>query len=176
MYNSLTGRVPRKIESYRVCDTCHNQKETVIDFKKLSDSREFSSTCLTCLHTIKGTTVKLPSKQSSLRRRINQQVQNSHKRMLNNALAQRVEVTDPSKLREMYPDFTDLQITRMARLNHKINVANDFLIEEQNYYLNPSERPAEGIEYHAELFEERVFEDDKELSTIITEQIDIDDQ
>ena len=96
--------------------------------------------------------------------------------MLDKALAQRTEVTDPSKLREMYPDFTDLQITRMARLNHKINVANDFLIEEQHYYLNPSERPAEGIEYHAELFEERVFEDDKELSTIITEQIDIDDQ
>lgn len=96
--------------------------------------------------------------------------------MLNQALKQRVEVTDPSKLREMYPEFTDLQITRMARLNHKINVANDFLIEEQSYYLNPSERPAGGIDYQAELFEERVFEDDKELSTIQQEQIDIDDQ
>ena len=104
------------------------------------------------------------------------QVHNSHKRMLNNALNQKVEVTDPSKLRDMYPEFTDLQITRMARLNHKINVANDFLIEEQHYYLNPSERPSEGIDYQADLFEERVFEDDKELSTIITEQIDIDDQ
>ena len=104
------------------------------------------------------------------------QVHNSHKRMLNQALNQKVEVTDPSKLRDMYPEFTDLQITRVARLNHKINVANDFLIEEQHYYLNPSERPSGGIEYQAELFEERVFEDDNELSTIITEQIDIDDQ
>lgn len=103
-------------------------------------------------------------------------VHKSHERMLKNALKQRVEVTDPSKLREMYPEFTDLQITRMARLNHKINVANDFLIEEQSYYLNPSERPAGGIDYQAELFEERVFEDDKELSTIQQEQIDIDDQ
>lgn len=177
MYNYFTDSKPvRKIESYRVCDTCHNQKETIIDFKKLSDSREFSSTCTECLQTIKGTSVKLPSRQSPLRRRINTQVRNSHKRMLNQALKQRVEVTDPSKLREMYPEFTDLQITRMARLNHKINVANDFLIEEQSYYLNPSERPAGGIDYQAELFEERVFEDDKELSTIQQEQIDIDDQ
>ena len=177
MYNYFTDSKPvRKIESYRVCDTCNNQKETIIEFKKLSDSREFSSTCLTCLQTIKGTSVKLPSRQSPLRRRINTQVRNSHKRMLNQALNQRAEVTDPSKLREMYPEFTDLQITRMARLNHKINVANDFLIEEQHYYLNPSERPSGGIHYQAELFEERVFEDDKELSTIQQEQIDIDDQ
>ena len=176
MYNSLTGRVPRKIESYRVCDTCNNQKETILDFKKLSDSREFSSTCIQCLHTIKGTSVKLPSKQSPLRRRINAKVIQSHRDMLNNALNQKVEVTDPSKLREMYPEFTDLQITRMARLNHKINVANDFLIEEQHYYLNPSERPSGGIHYQADLFEERVFEDDNELSTIQQEQIDIDDQ
>ena len=115
-------------------------------------------------------------KIKELKKAMNKAVSDSHNRLLKNALNQRVEVTDPSKLRDMYPEFTDLQVARMARLNHKINVANDFLIEEQHYYLNPSERPSGGIDYQAKLFEERVFEDDNELSTIITEQIDIDDQ
>ena len=115
-------------------------------------------------------------KSKAIIKAMNKAVTNSHQRMLDNALNQKVEVTDPSKLRDMYPEFTDLQITRMARLNHKINVANDFLIEEQYYYLNPSERPVEGIEYHAELFEERVFDEDKELSIIRSEQVDIDDK
>ena len=115
-------------------------------------------------------------KAQALKKAMNKAVTDSHQRMLDNALNQRVEVTDPVKLREMYPDFTDLQITRMAKLNHKINVANDFLIEEQYYFLNPSERPPEGIEYQAELFEERVFDEDEELSIIQSEQVDIDDK
>ena len=115
-------------------------------------------------------------KVKALKKAMNKALHDSHSRLLDNALNQRVEVTCPEKLRGMYPDFTDLQITRMARLNHKINVANDFLIEEQSAWLDPSSRPAGGIEYHAELFEERVFEDDKELSTIISQQVDIDDK
>ena len=115
-------------------------------------------------------------KSRELNKQMSKALWNSHQRMLDNALNQKVEVTDPVKLREMYPDFTDEQITRMARLNHKINVANDFLIEEQYYYLNPSERPAEGIEYHGHLFEERVFDEDEELAIIQQEQVDIDDK
>lgn len=115
-------------------------------------------------------------KSRELNKQMTKAVTDSHTRMLDRALAQKVEVTCPEKLREMYPDFTDEQITRMARLNHKINVANDFLIEEQYYYLNPSERPAEGIEYHAHLFEERVFDEDEELKIIQQEQVDIDDK
>jgi hypothetical protein len=115
-------------------------------------------------------------KVKALKKAMNKALHDSHSRLLDTALNQRVEVTCPEKLRGMYPDFTDLQITRMARLNHKINVANDFLIEEQSAWLDPSSRPAGGIEYHAELFEERVFEDDKELSTIISQQVDIDDK
>jgi len=157
------------LQKCTACDLTLNREDNFD--RKASNQWVFQSVCKECSKAI-GTT----SRKSPLRRRINMQVLNSHKRMLNNALNQKVEVTDPSKLREMYPEFTDLQITRMARLNHKINVANDFLIEEQHYYLNPSERPSGGIDYQAELFEERVFEDDKELSTIITEQIDIDDQ
>jgi len=75
-------------------------------------------------------------KVKALKKAMNKALHDSHSRMLDNALAQRVEVTDPEKLREMYPDFTDLQITRMAKLNHKINVANDFLIEEQSAWLD----------------------------------------
>ena len=115
-------------------------------------------------------------KSKELNKQMSKALWDSHTRLLDNALAQKPEVTCPEKLREMYPDFTDLQITRMARLNHKINVANDFLIEEQYYWLNPSERPAEGIEYHAELFEERVFDEDEELKIIQSEQVDIDDK
>ena len=118
----------------------------------------------------------MSKKSKELNKQMTKALWDSHTRMLDNALNQRVEVTDPVKLREMYPDFTDEQITRMARLNHKINVANDFLIEEQYYWLNPSERPAEGIEYHAELFEERVFAEDEELKIIQAEQVDIDEQ
>lgn len=157
------------LQKCTACDLTLNREDNFD--RKASNQWAFQSVCKECSKAI-GTT----SRKSSLRRRINTQVRNSHKRMLNQALAQRIEITDPSKLRDMYPEFTDLQITRMARLNHKINVANDFLIEEQHYYLNPSERPSGGIDYQAELFEERVFEDDNELSTIQQEQIDIDDQ
>ena len=127
------------------------------------------------MYSIKGEK-NMSKKAQALKKAMNKAVIDSHQRLLDNALAQKPEVTCPDKLREMYPDFTDLQITRMARLNHKINVANDFLIEEQYYWLNPSERPAEGIEYHAELFEERVFDEDEELAIIRAEQTDIDDK
>ena len=115
-------------------------------------------------------------KSKELNKQMSKALWDSHTRLLDQALKQDVEVTCPEKLREMYPDFTDKQIASMSRLNHKINVANDFLIEEQYYWLNPSERPAEGIEYHAELFEERVFDEDEELAIIQSEQVDIDEQ
>ena len=115
-------------------------------------------------------------KSKAIIKRMNKAVRDSHQRMLDNALNQKVEVTDPVKLREMYPDFTDEQVTRMARLNHKINVANDFLIEEQYYWLNPSERPVEGIEYDEELWATTSYDEDKELAIIKEEQRDIDDE
>ena len=115
-------------------------------------------------------------KSKELNKQMSKALWDSHTRLLDQALKQDVEVTCPEKLREMYPDFTDKQIASMSRLNHKINVANDFLIEEQYYWLNPSERPAEGIEYQAELFEERVFDEDEELAIIQSEQVDIDDK
>ena len=115
-------------------------------------------------------------KSKELNKQMTKAITASHNRLLNQALSQRVEVTCPEKLRDMYPEFTDKQIASMSRLNHKINVANDFLIEEQYYYLNPSERPVEGIEYDEELFEERVFDEDEELLAIQLEQVDIDDQ
>jgi hypothetical protein len=156
----------------RKCPSCKLTLNTEENFEYQPMKRCFTTSCKKCMKE-QRTTFK---RRTSMQKATNIAVHKSHQRMLKNALKQRVEVTDPSKLRDMYPEFTDLQITRMARLNHKINVANDFLIEEQHYYLNPSERPSGGIDYQAELFEERVFEDDKELSTIITEQIDIDDQ
>tara|TARA_R110000851_G_scaffold96986_2_gene210280 strand:+ start:679 stop:1212 length:534 start_codon:yes stop_codon:yes gene_type:complete len=177
MYDYFTSSKPvRKIETYRVCDTCHNQKETTIEFKKLSDSREFTSTCKACLQTIKGTTIKRPSRQSALSKAVNVQLYNSHKRMLDEALAQDVEETCPLKLRAMFPYFTDKQVTNMARLNEKWNAANDFLIEEQSAYLDPSSRPVGGIPYDEELFAVREFDVDSEETLIKSQQVDIDDQ
>ena len=115
-------------------------------------------------------------KIKAIKKAMNKALHDSHSRMLDNALNQRVEVTDPSKLRDMYPDFTDLQITRMARLNHKINVANDFLIEEQSGWLDKSSRPVGGIPYDSELFAEREFEVDTEETLIKSQQVDIDEQ
>lgn len=115
-------------------------------------------------------------KSKEIAKAMNKALHDSHSRMLDNALNQRVEVTDVNKLREMYPNFTDEQITRMARLNHKINVANDFLIEEQSAWLDPSSRPVGGIPYDSELFAEREFEVDSEETLIKSQQVDIDDK
>lgn len=115
-------------------------------------------------------------KSKAIIKAMNKAVTDSHQRMLDNALNQKVEVTCPEKLREMYPEFTDLQITRMARLNHKINVANDFLIEEQSAWLDPSSRSSGGIPYDSELFAERTFEIDSEEALIKSQQVDIDDK
>ena len=115
-------------------------------------------------------------KSKELNKQMSKALWDSHTRLLDQALNQRVEVTCPEKLREMYPDFTDLQITRMARLNHKINVANDFLIEEQSAWLDPSSRPQGGIPYDSDLFAEREFEVDTEETLIKSQQVDIDDQ
>ena len=119
--------------------------------------------------------MKFQSKQSrELSKRMNNAVYKSHERLLDNALNQRKEETCPLKLRDMYPNFTDHQIARMARLNEKINAANDFLIEEQYYWLNPSERPSEGIEYRADLFDDNTeYETDKEELEIINDQKEI---
>tara|TARA_R110000824_G_scaffold289614_1_gene478163 strand:+ start:112 stop:405 length:294 start_codon:yes stop_codon:yes gene_type:complete len=97
--------------------------------------------------------------------------------MLNEALAQDVEETCPIKLRAMFPYFTDKQVTNMARLNEKVNAANDFLIEEQYLFLNPKERTPEGIEYRADLFDVKSdYDEDEELSIIREEQTDLDNQ
>jgi hypothetical protein len=157
------------LQKCTACDLTLNREDNFD--RKATNQFAFQSVCKECSKTIGRKTRK-----TALSRAVNVQIHNSHKRMLDNALAQKPEVTDLSVLRSKYPDYDFTRLKKMQALNIKINAANDFLIEEQYYYLNPSERPAEGIEYHAELFEERVFEDDNELSTIITEQIDIDDQ
>lgn len=95
---------------------------------------------------------KSSSEKSALRRAISRQVYRSHTRMLEQALEQKPEVTDLLKLREMYPDYDEAKLLRLQRLNMKINVANNFLIEEQSAWLDPSARPSGGIPYNEELF------------------------
>lgn len=97
-------------------------------------------------------TKKSSSEKSRLRRAISRQLYRSHERLLEEALEVTPEVTDLLKLREMYPDYDVDKLLRLQRLNMKINQANDFLIEEQSAWLDPSSRPAGGIPYNEELF------------------------
>ena len=112
------------------------------------------------------------SEKSRLRRAIAQQVYNSHSRLLDEALAQKPEVTDLEQLRSMHPDYDVDKLLRLQRLNMKINQANDFLIEEQNLWLNPSERTSEGIPYNEDLFGVPFASDDDNAEDINAEVYD----
>ena len=115
-------------------------------------------------------------KSKAIAKAMNKAVHDSHSRLLDQALNESPEITDLNELRNKYPGYDFTRLKKVQALNIKINAANNFLIEEQSAWLDPSSRPSGGIEYHAELFEERAFEDDKELSTIISQQVDIDDK
>ena len=95
---------------------------------------------------------KSSTEKSALRRAISRQVYRSHERLLEEALEQQPEVTDLLKLKEIYPDYDVDKLLRLQRLNMKINAANDFLIEEQSAWLDPSSRRSGGIPYNEELF------------------------
>ena len=95
---------------------------------------------------------KKSSEKSALRRAISRQVYRSHERLLEEALEQTPEVTDLEQLRAMYPQYDEDKLLRLQKLNQKINAANDFLIEEQSAWLDPSSRPVGGIPYNEDLF------------------------
>lgn len=118
---------------------------------------------------------KSSSEKSRLRRAISAQVHRSHERLLEEALEQSPEVTDLSQLRAMYPQYDEDKLLRLQRLNMKINQANDFLIEEQSAWLDPSSRPSGGIPYNEELFG-KPFASDEENSEDITNQVYNDDK
>ena len=120
-------------------------------------------------------TKKSSSEKSRLRRAISRQLYSSHERLLEEALEVTPEVTDLLKLREMYPDYDVDKLLRLQRLNMKINQANDFLIEEQSAWLDPSSRPSGGIPYNEELFG-KPFASDEENSEDITNQVYNDDK
>tara|TARA_R100000805_G_scaffold18869_1_gene25545 strand:+ start:278 stop:643 length:366 start_codon:yes stop_codon:yes gene_type:complete len=115
-------------------------------------------------------TKKSSSEKSRLRRAISRQVYRSHEQLLEEALEQTPEVTDLMKLREMYPDYDVDKLLRLQRLNMKINQANDFLIEEQSAWLDPSSRPSGGIPYDEELFG-KPFASDEENSEDINAEV-----
>ena len=94
----------------------------------------------------------MSKKESPLQRAISNQLYRSHERLLEEALEVTPEVTDLMKMRAMYPDYDVDKLLRLQSLNMKINAANDFLIEEQSAWLDPSSRPEGGIEYREDLF------------------------
>ena len=109
---------------------------------------------------------KSSTEKSRLRRAISNQLYRSHERLLEEALEVTPEVTDLLKLREMYPDYDIDKLLRLQRLNMKINAANDFLIEEQSAWLDPSTRPQGGIEYREDLFGKPFASDDENAEDI----------
>ena len=113
---------------------------------------------------------KKSSEKSALRRAISNQLYRSHERLLEEALEVTPEVTDLMKLREMYPHYDVDKLLRLQRLNMKINAANDFLIEEQSAWLDPSSRPQGGIEYREDLFG-KPFASDEENAEDIQNQV-----
>jgi len=112
----------------------------------------------------------MAKKQSPFSRAISQQLYSSHERLLEQALEQKPEVTDLLKLKEMYPDYDVDKLLRLQRLNMKINVANNFLIEEQSAWLEPSSRPQGGIEYNEELFG-KPFDTDEDNANAIQSEV-----
>ena len=111
-------------------------------------------------------TTKKSKKQSPLQRAITAQVYHSHVRLLDQALEEKPEVTDLNELRAMHPDYDNEKLLRLQRLNQKINAANDFLIEEQSAWLDPSSRPVGGIPYNEELFGKPFASDDDNAEDI----------
>ena len=114
----------------------------------------------------------MAKKQSPVSRAITQQLYSSHERLLEQALEQKPEVTDLLQLREMYPDYDTDNLLRLQRLNMKINAANDFLIEEQSAWLDPSSRPQGGIEYNEDLFGVPFATDEDDADAIQSEVYD----
>ena len=114
----------------------------------------------------------MTTKKPSLSRSISQQLYSSHERLLDQALEQKSEVTDLLQLREMYPDYDTDKLLRLQRLNMKINAANDFLIEEQSAWLDPSSRPQGGIEYNEDLFGVPFATDEDDADAIQSEVYD----
>ena len=117
---------------------------------------------------------KKSSEKSRLRRAIAHQLYRSHERLLEEALEVTPEVTDLLKLREMYPHYDVDKLLRLQRLNMKINQANDFLIEEQSAWLDPSSRPSGGIPYNEELFGKPFASDEDNAEDINAEVYDED--
>jgi len=117
-------------------------------------------------------TKKSSSEKSALRRAISRQVYRSHERLLEEALEVTPEVTDLSQLRAKYPQYDEEKLLRLQRLNQKINAANDFLIEEQSAWLDPSSRPTGGIPYNKDLFGVPFVSDDDNAKDIQSEVYD----
>ena len=160
-----------QFKDLKKCLACNLTLNLEANFdRKETDQFSFQPVCIECSKTISR-----KSYRSNLSKQIDIELKRSHESMLDEALAQDVEETCPIKLRAMFPYFTDKQVTNMARLNEKWNAANDFLIEEQYFFLNPKERTSAGIEYKAELFVVRSdYEEDQELADIRAEQTDLD--
>ena len=117
-------------------------------------------------------TKKSSSEKSRLRRAISAQVFRSHERLLEQALEQTPEVTDLEQLRAKYPQYDEEKLLRVQRLNQKINAANDFLIEEQSAWLDPSSRPSGGIPYNEDLFGKPFVSDEEKAEDIQSEVYD----
>ena len=155
----------------RQCTACRNTLSLVDNFNRCSGANRsagWKATCKECESEGKVRT----RRKSSFERAVSQRLISSHQRLLNEALEVTPEVTDLEQLRAMYPDYDNAKLLRLQRLNQKINAANDFLIEEQSAWLDPSSRPEGGIPYDEELFGKPFASDDDNADAIQSEVYD----
>ena len=155
----------------RECTACRNTLSLVDNFNRCTGANRSAGWRATCKECEREGKVRTRRK-SSFERAVSQRLVSSHQRLLNEALEQKPEVTDLEQLRAMHPDYSEDKLLRLQRLNQKINQANDFLIEEQSAWLDPSSRPTGGIPYNEELFGKPFVSDDDNADAIQSEVYD----
>ena len=109
------------------------------------------------------------------RKMINKAIFDSHKRLLSECEQHVDEPTDMHELACRYPNKSREELERLQRLNQKINSANEYLYQEQYYYLNPSERPSDGIDYDENLWRDDEEEPDTEEYERIRQELENED-
>lgn len=110
------------------------------------------------------------------RKTINKAIIDSHNRLLRECENHRDEITDMQELAIKYPNKSREDLERMQKLNMRINDANEFLYQEQYYFLNPNERPVEGIEYNEEIWADDERECDDEEYEMIRQELEDEDK
>lgn len=107
------------------------------------------------------------------RKLMNKAIIESHNRLLRECEQHVDEITDMHELAIRYPQKSREELERLQKLNMRINDANEFLYQEQYYFLNPSER--QPIDYDETLWSDNEEEPDTEEYEAIRQELENED-